>query len=210
MVHFLQVRQFVEDDVVAHESRGLKQAPVERNRAAPGTGTPAGTLVAHSYARDAQLMPRRQFENSGRQLPGSQLPEMPLDGGAQVARPVRNPRHFPSEADDGPFASARRFQSDPFAAEEEFTASHPCVWAVLLMGLAQKLLFQPWYVSFRELSGFHVGAAARDGHTGRPIRVQPQDVAPRLGAADQPQAQAARADEQPIRLGSSGLFRAEK
>jgi len=37
MIHLPPVREFMQDDVVAHEVRRLDQAPVERDGAAPGT-----------------------------------------------------------------------------------------------------------------------------------------------------------------------------
>ena len=64
VVHFVEVHQLVDDDVVAHEGRGLDEAPVERDRGASGAGAPARALVADGHAGDAELMRGSEFEDA--------------------------------------------------------------------------------------------------------------------------------------------------
>src|SRR5215467_491486 len=84
MVHVFEMRQFVQDDVIAHEFRSLDEAPVQGNGAVPGTGTPARALVAHHDAAHLIMMQRSQLANAGGQFTGSQAPEVPLHGWSQI------------------------------------------------------------------------------------------------------------------------------
>ena len=81
VVHLSEMSEFVEDDVIADEGWGLEEAPIEGERAAPGTRAPAGTLVADTDALNHQTMHGGEFEDSRRQFADSQSPKMPFQGG---------------------------------------------------------------------------------------------------------------------------------
>jgi hypothetical protein len=85
MIHLHQVGEFVQADVITDEVRGLDQAPVERDRAVPGTGTPAGPLIANRDPPDGQSMGRRQFHHAGGQFTRGDAAKMVFDRRAQVA-----------------------------------------------------------------------------------------------------------------------------
>ena len=101
MVQLPPVHEFVENDIVAHRAGQLDQPPVQRNGAAPRTGAPTGTLVAHRHAHDGHVMPVRQFRHARGQFPGGQPAEMPLDDrppnctqpGAGLCRITVSPRN---------------------------------------------------------------------------------------------------------------------
>ena len=99
VVHFFQVGEFVQHEVVAHEDRSLHQAPVEGDGAAPGAGAPAGALVAHRYAPRGQLVQCGQLKYAPGQFLRRQLPQMPLDHRAEVAVRIRDRHGFAAKAD---------------------------------------------------------------------------------------------------------------
>ena len=105
MVHLPEMHQFVENDVIAHERRRLDEPPVERDRSAPGTRTPARALIAHGHAAHGQLKTGREFHHAQRQFPLRQPAQMSFDGWPQVARRICHGQLFRAEANH----SARRY-----------------------------------------------------------------------------------------------------
>src|SRR5438552_1420166 len=84
MVHLAEVREFVENDVVADEDRSLDKTPIERDGAAAGTGTPAGTLVADADAADGETVRGGEFEDAGRKFFCGKEPKVAFDGRSEV------------------------------------------------------------------------------------------------------------------------------
>jgi len=94
VVHLLEVREFVQDEVVLNERRGLNQAPVKGNGATSRAGAPAGTLVAHHHPLYRQLVQRSQFEHPRGQFLLRQTPKVVLDGGPEVTSRIRDRHDF--------------------------------------------------------------------------------------------------------------------
>lgn len=80
VVHLPHVHQLMQDQVVAHEVRGLDDPPVERDGPASRAGAPAGSLVTHAHATHGQPVGRCQLKHSGWQLPRGQAAQVRLDG----------------------------------------------------------------------------------------------------------------------------------
>src|SRR5438046_1309145 len=75
MIHFFEMRQLVQDDVITDEWRGLNQTPVERDGAAPGAGAPTGTLVTNGDFLNAELMEAGQLQDAQRKFRGGKTPK---------------------------------------------------------------------------------------------------------------------------------------
>src|SRR5437870_13588086 len=84
MIHFLEMRQLVKGDVIAHEGWGLHQAPVERDRAAARAGPPARPLVAYRHSLYQKPVQGGQLEHSSRQLSRRQPANMSLEQRAPI------------------------------------------------------------------------------------------------------------------------------
>src|ERR1043166_4755738 len=150
MVHFLKVGEFVEDQIVADENRGLDKPPVEGDGAAARAGSPAGTLIAHCYPRGGKLMKGSQLEDAGGDLFRRQPPQMPLYGRAQVTTGIRQAHQFGAEAYPAAFLG---FEPDLLAAEENLGPRRPGPGPSRLGGLAEELALQPAYVLVQEALG---------------------------------------------------------
>ena len=68
MVHFPEVRQFMQHEVIADPGWCLHQAPVEGDGAAGRTGAPARALAADGHAPHGQMMPGGQFAHARRKF----------------------------------------------------------------------------------------------------------------------------------------------
>jgi len=170
VVHFFQVSQLVQDDVIADENGSLYEAPIQGNRSAPGTGTPTGTLIADGDSGDLELVQGGQFHNARRQFARGELAEVALHSGAQVGggklmvgelmvdgrtRGSRSGHDALLRKTNHEFASLNtRFQPYRFAAEEDLRSGCPNGWVTGLRGLSQKLPFQPGEVFVGKLFGF--------------------------------------------------------
>ncbi len=207
VVHFLEVREFMQHQVVAHEGRGLHQAPIERDSAAAGAGTPAGALVTHRDPLHRQLVWRRQLKDARRQFLRRQLAQMPLDHRPEVLGRTRDAHGFTAETDQSGVLVVAGLQPDPFTAEVDFRSERPGCRPRGSKGLPQELPLQPDHVLFGEPPGFGNRSASRNGHAGRTVRAQAQDVTPRSPVANKAESHAPGASDQPVFLcwrGSSG------
>ena len=84
VVHLAQVHEFVEDEVIADGGGCLNQAPVQRDGALRGTGTPAGVLVADEDAADGDLVQRGKFQGARGKFFCGEPPKMKLDDGPEI------------------------------------------------------------------------------------------------------------------------------
>jgi hypothetical protein len=65
VVHFSEVHEFVDDDVVADEDGCLDEAPVEGDGYADGAGAPAGALIADGNAPYFHAVLQGEFAGAG-------------------------------------------------------------------------------------------------------------------------------------------------
>src|SRR6185436_6994226 len=75
MIHLTQVHQFVNEHVFTNVGRRLEDAPIEANRAAHRTRSPARTLTTHQDAADLHPILLRQFESAWHKLARSNFPQ---------------------------------------------------------------------------------------------------------------------------------------
>jgi hypothetical protein len=198
MVHFLEVGQFVQDEVVANGDRGLDQTPVEGDGTAARAGAPAGTLVAHRDAEDRQAMLSCQFEHPGRQLLRRQTPEMPLDSRTEVSGWICNVHNLGTAADQMGLTICPWLKPDRLAAKEDFCSSQPGFRLLRAQRLAKELPFEPGNVALREPFGLGERAAARDRDPGGAVRPEAEDIAPGAPVAYHPEPHSPRAGEEPM------------
>src|SRR5260221_139726 len=74
MVHPLDVHQLVDHHVVAHPCRHFREPPVERNAAAPRTGSPPPPLIPDGEPRDREAVLGRELEQAGPKPPLGERP----------------------------------------------------------------------------------------------------------------------------------------
>jgi hypothetical protein len=152
------------------------------------------------------MVQRGQFEYTRRQFPRRQLPQMPLDGWAQVAGRIREGHGFATEADPCGLRVDVDFQAHPFSPKEYFRPGRPGYGPGWPQGLPQKLFLKPGNIPLGELLCFRERSAARNSHAGGAVRTEAQDVAPRPPVADEPQPDGPPAGQQPVVLGLGGLL----
>src|SRR5258708_11121567 len=78
VVHLFEMREFVQDDVVADMARRLNKTPIQGYRAAPRAGAPSRTLVSHGHSPHRESVQGGQFEDARWQLERRQIPKMPF------------------------------------------------------------------------------------------------------------------------------------
>ena len=132
--------EFVQDDVIANRSRGLHQAPVQRNRAAPRARPPARALIAHHDLSDFALMRRRQFKHARRQFAFRQPPKMPFHRRPQVFGLAAHTDALIAQAYLPGLPISPRFQTSQFSPEQ-YPAAHAPFGQRDRLGLSQQLFF---------------------------------------------------------------------
>lgn len=135
MVEVTEMRELVEDDVVANLVGDLDQAPVEGDAAAGGAGAPAGALVSDLHGRGLESVKGGKLVNPMGELPGGEGAKGAFDVGTQVvfvgfrlgdgqvaqedARAIRGAHDGGGEAPEPhghaeePFARGRRAEGAP-------------------------------------------------------------------------------------------------
>jgi len=89
MIHFRQMREFVQHDIVMQIHRQQHQPPVERNRAAGRTRAPPRPLIPHTHPPHAQPVDLREFVDAGRQyLSSKSAQQLMKDAFPTLARRV--------------------------------------------------------------------------------------------------------------------------
>lgn len=197
VVHLPGMHEFVEDDVIADKRRRLDEAPIQRDGAAAGAGTPAGALVADTDSGDGATVGGGECERARGKFGGGQAPKMARDGGAQVGGDIGHAEELIGKLDAVGIAVAR--EGDPFAAEIDFGAELPIGAFNGTGGEFGELAGEPIGVARGELAAFGNRAAARDGQTRGAIRRQAEQVASRTVAADDAERDGAAVDKEMVR-----------
>jgi hypothetical protein len=149
---------------------------------------------------------RGQFEHTRRQFACRQLPQVPLDGWAQVAGRIRERHGFAAEADPCGLLVDVGFQTHPFSSKEYFRPGRPGLGPGWPQGLPKELSLDPGSIPLRKLLCFRKRSATRNSYAGGAVGTEAQDVAPRPPVADEPQSHGPPASQQPVVLGLGGLL----
>jgi len=176
MVHFPQVHEFMEQNVILDKARGLDEPPIQRDRSAAGTGTPPGPLVAHRDPAHGQLVQFRIGKHSGRQFPCRQAPQMPFNRRTQIRRIALQLDRLAPEPDDATFRVHVIFNFNQFAAKEDFGSDEPLARTTGTRGQALPLAFKPFPVPFSKTMRLGNRTAPGNGHPRRAIRPESQHI----------------------------------
>ena len=84
MIHFPQVHDLVNQNIISDEGWRLDEPPIQGDRPASGTGTPPRPLVAHRNPAHGQLMQCCVFKHSWRQFLRRLTPEMSFNSRTQI------------------------------------------------------------------------------------------------------------------------------
>ena len=117
MVHLAQMHEFVQNKVIPDQWRRLNQLPIQRYRAAPGAGTPSGSLIADDDPPHVQLMRRRKIKNPRREFGDCEFPQVLHHPGTQVAVYIGNSDPFTAKLNRAGFPVRSRFQPHPIHRE---------------------------------------------------------------------------------------------
>ena len=211
VVHFLQVRQLMENDVIANENGSLDEAPIQGDGAAAGTGAPTRTLVAHGDTPDRQIVQNSELDDPRRQLAQSEAPEVPLNFRSQVRGDVFNRNQFSPKTDEIAVIVSAWFDHGFLAAKENRGA-----WDARLgcSGCpAKELALEPAKVGLRKTQGFGCRAAAWNRHAGRPVTPEAKDIAAGAAVGHEAKAHVSGAHSQPLlaqRQGADSISETER
>ena len=161
-------------DVIPDEGWCLDKAPIQRDGSAPRTRPPPRPLVPHRDPIDLDLKPGCKFNHHGRQLPRRQPPQVTFNYRAQI-RTHGGFDHLVAKLD---LAILAGLNLDRLTAKEDICAEMPVDWMFRPGRQPLDLLLQPRDVPFGKTLSLGDRAAARDGHSGRAIRPQTEQVAP--------------------------------
>jgi hypothetical protein len=204
VVHFLEVGEFMQDEVVADGDWGLDEAPIEGDGAAAGAGAPTGALVAHGHAADGQAVQGGQLEDARGQFPRRQTPEMPLDDRTEIAGWVCDGHELAAAANQSGFAVAPRLEAQTLPAKEDLSSRRPSLGLGWPQGLPQKLPLKPGNVSLGEPFRFRERSPARNRDSGGTIRAEAEDIAPGARVTNQPEPHSPSAGDKPVVVGRGG------
>jgi hypothetical protein len=200
MVQLPQVHQFVDDDVVAHVVGQLDQAPVQRNGAVAGAGTPAALLIADDNAFDVGGMLMGQFPHAPRQFNAGRVAQMVFQRRAEIAGGIGQGRPLRAELQFPILPVAPKFQHDRPAAQEDFHAGPQHLRRRAPRFQNAPLFFQPAFSAGHKFARELSGALPRDGDHDRFVKVQTQDVIARARVAAVEDGHPVRMDFDDIRL----------
>lgn len=183
MIHFAEVGEFVGDQIITHEDRGLNQAPVERDGPASGTGAPARSLAPDLDARDGELPCGRGLHDEPGKLKGGKAAQMQFNLGTPIRAGLGRGKCLIRKAG----AAIHKAENVAFAAEPDLGSRAPRAGRKGAFGEALKLLFDPPGFFEDEFPGELLGSAARDGDADRSTALDTKDIAARAGMADEDQ-----------------------
>lgn len=183
MVHFLQVRQLVENDVVANGIGSLDEPPIEGDGALAGAGTPAEALVADGDVLEGQLPGGGKGGDPVRQFPCSHGSQMLFDGRTKVGRGIGDQERFGAELD----AAICEFDGDEAAAKVDLGADPPSCGEMGAGVDPFQMFFEPAKVVVEEGLGGDAAASARDGEAHGAVRLDPEPIVAGARVADHQQ-----------------------
>jgi len=163
VIHFLQMQQLVDDDVLSGFQRRQYQAPIERYRATLRTRAPTRSLIADTNAANLEIEAPSQRPCHADQLIPGQSTQMIGERPCQIHRFIGQKYPLVSAQQDRSSPVLNYFENHPFASKPYRSARNNRPIPNFLSSLLS-LLLEPAFMFANEFPSFPLSASSGNGH----------------------------------------------